>query len=125
MRIFMMFFLLLFPYLAVADGIETKLLDPAEEARAQTLFKELRCMVCAGESIHDSNADLAKDLRQLVRKRIESGDTDAAVLAYIASRYGDTILMKPPVTHSTYLLWFGPLVFLVIGVMVLAINRKR
>jgi cytochrome c-type biogenesis protein CcmH len=107
-------------------GFEAKLEDPAQEARAQAIFRQLRCMVCAGESIHDSNADLARDLRKLVRERVQAGETDEAVVAYIVSRYGDSILMKPPVKHSTYLLWFGPVTFVLLGILALvAVLRKE
>ena len=110
----------------MAIGLEGKLPDPAQEARAQVIFKQLRCMVCTGESIHDSNADLAKDLRQLVRERIESGESDDEIVAYIVSRYGETILMEPPVKTSTYFLWYSPLVFLLIGgVILISIGFKK
>lgn len=111
--------LIVFPVTAQGVGLEKKLQDPVQESRAQAIFQQLRCMVCAGESIHDSNADLAKDLRQLVRDRIQAGDTDESVIAYIVDRYGDSILMKPPLKQSTLLLWVGPVIFLLIGVVVL------
>lgn len=114
--------IILLPLIAHASSLETKLENPIEEARAQAIFKQLRCMVCAGESIHDSNADLAKDLRQLVRERIRSGESDEAVITYLTSRYGESILMEPPVNYSTYFLWFGPVVFLIVGVVVVAMG---
>ncbi len=92
----------------MALGPDEILPDPALEARARALSRELRCLVCQTESIDDSNAELARDLRLLVRRRLLAGDSDAAVLAYIHERYGDYVLMRPPVTDRTALLWFGP-----------------
>jgi cytochrome c-type biogenesis protein CcmH len=82
------------------------------EARARSIDKELRCLVCQNESIDDSNADLAHDLRVLVRQRITAGDSDAQVKQYIVARYGNYVLLKPPFDAETYLLWLGPLVLL-------------
>jgi len=89
--------------------------NPALEARAVALQKELRCLVCQGESLDESNAPLAADLRRLIRERIAAGDSDDQVKAFLVSRYGDFILMKPPLMPSTWLLWFGPLVVLLLG----------
>ena len=97
--------------LASAD----RLSDPALEARAVALQKELRCLVCQGESLDESNAPLAADLRRLIRARIEAGDSDDQVKAFLVSRYGDFILMKPPLMPATWLLWFGPLAVLLLG----------
>jgi len=82
--------------------------DPVMEARARALSKELRCLVCQNESIDDSNAELARSLRLLVRERLTKGDSDSAVLDYIHERYGDYVLLKPPVKGVTAVLWFGP-----------------
>ena len=82
--------------------------DPALEDRARALHEELRCMVCQNQSIDDSDAPLARDLRRLVRKRLVAGDDDSAVIAYIHARYGDFVLLRPPVDRRTWLLWFGP-----------------
>ena len=89
--------------------------DPALEARARQLDRQLRCLVCQNESIDDSNADLAHDLRLLVRRRIEAGDSNAAVKQYLVDRYGSFVLLKPPVERSTWLLWFGPAAVLLVG----------
>jgi cytochrome c-type biogenesis protein CcmH len=97
-----------------ATGPE-KLSNPAQEARAQTLQKEFRCLVCQGESLDESNAELAADLRRLIRARIAAGDTNEQIERYLVSRYGEFILMKPPVEPQTYALWFGPLLVLLIG----------
>ena len=89
--------------------------DPALEARARDISKGLRCLVCQNESIDDSGAELAHDLRVLVRERLVAGDSDAQVVDYLVKRYGDFVLLKPPVTPRTWLLWFGPVAILVIG----------
>jgi cytochrome c-type biogenesis protein CcmH len=102
------------PARAVVDPDEM-LKDPAQEARARALSKQLRCLVCQNQSIDDSNAPLARDLRRLVRERIAKGDTDAQVIAFLVARYGDFVLLKPPVGPGTWLLWFGPGLFLLGG----------
>ena len=84
--------------------------DPKQEARARAIDKELRCLVCQNESIDDSNADLAHDLRVLVRQRITAGDSDDQVKQYIVARYGNYVLLKPPFDVETFVLWFGPLI---------------
>ena len=100
--------------------------NPEHEARARTLSKELRCMVCQNQSIDDSDAPLAKDLRILVRERIEAGDTDRQVLDYLVARYGEFVLYRPQVEPGTWLLWFGPLALLLLGGLVLwRVVRRR
>lgn len=89
--------------------------DPALEARARSISRELRCLVCQNESIDDSNADLAKDLRLLVRERLVEGDSDAQVVSYIVSRYGDFVLLKPPLDLRTVFLWGAPFFTLFAG----------
>jgi cytochrome c-type biogenesis protein CcmH len=89
--------------------------DPVLEARARDIGKELRCLVCRNQSIDDSEADLAHDLRVLVRQRLAAGDTDEQVIDYVVSRYGDYVLLKPPFEAATLLLWGGPALVLVIG----------
>jgi cytochrome c-type biogenesis protein CcmH len=110
---------------AVPDALS----DPKLEARAVALQKNLRCLVCQGQSLDESNAPLAADLRRLVRVRIAAGDSDAEVEQYLVARYGDFILMKPPLEPSTYLLWFGPVAVLLLGgavvAVVVAAARKR
>ena len=100
---------------AVAVEPSERLADPAQEARARALSRELRCLVCQNESIDDSGADLAHDLRVLLRQRIAAGDSDSQAIGFIVNRYGDFVLLKPPVEPATYLLWFAPVVILVIG----------
>jgi cytochrome c-type biogenesis protein CcmH len=91
------------------------LADPKLEARARSIGKELRCLQCQNESIDESNAPLAHDLRVLVRQRLVKGDSDAAVKQYVVARYGTYVLLKPPFEAETYALWFGPLLLLAAG----------
>ena len=109
---------------ALAVNPDERLADPVLEARARTLGKELRCLVCQNQSIDDSNADLAHDLRVLVRERLTAGDSDAQVLAYLQARYGNYVLLKPPVDPATWVLWFGPAAVLLVGVGVLVARRR-
>jgi cytochrome c-type biogenesis protein CcmH len=97
-----------------ASGPE-KLADPRLEARAVALQRQLRCVVCQGESLDESNAPLAADLRGLIRQMIMNGRTDGEIENYLVARYGDFVLMKPPLNPETYLLWFGPLIVVIIG----------
>ena len=99
--------------------------NPRLEARARAIGKELRCLVCQNESIDDSNADLAHDLRVLVRQRITAGDSDEQVKTYIVARYGNYVLLKPPFDAETYLLWLGPLVLLLCAAGVVTIYYRR
>jgi cytochrome c-type biogenesis protein CcmH len=89
--------------------------DPVLETRARALSAELRCMVCQNQSIDDSNAPLAKDLRILVRDRLVQGDTDEEVMDYVVDRYGEYVLLRPRVAPHTYLLWFGPFIVLLLA----------
>ncbi|TFL18607.1 cytochrome c-type biogenesis protein [Jannaschia formosa] len=89
--------------------------DPALEARARALSEGIRCLVCRNESIDESNADLARDLRLLVRERLVAGDSDAEVIDFLVDRYGEYVLLNPPATGSTLLLWGAPLALLLLG----------
>ena len=89
--------------------------DPALEDRARALHEELRCMVCQGQSIADSDAALAQDMRAIVRERIAAGESDEAVRGFLTARYGDYVLLDPPVKPETYALWFGPAAVFVAG----------
>jgi len=102
---------------AAADGPDgpDRLSNPVLEGRAVALQKDLRCVVCQGQSLDQSNAPLAADLRRLIRTHIERGDTDRQIENYLVARYGDFILMKPPLELATFALWFGPLIVLLIG----------
>jgi cytochrome c-type biogenesis protein CcmH len=118
-----LFVMLAAPALAVLP--DERLADPALEARARTLSQELRCLVCQNQSIDDSNADLAHDLRVLVRERLVAGDSDTQVLAYLTSRYGDYVLLRPPVKPATWLLWFGPPMLLLAGGLAILLTWRR
>jgi cytochrome c-type biogenesis protein CcmH len=113
------------PALAVLPS--EQLPDPAQEARARDISRELRCQVCQNQSIDDSNAELAADLRRIVRERITAGDSDAQVFAYLTQRYGDYVLLKPPLRVDTLVLWFGPLAVPLIAATALffAMRRRR
>src|SRR5256712_8743846 len=101
------------------------LADAALEARARALSKELRCMVCQNQSIDDSDAPLARDLRILVRERLKAGDTDQQVIDFLVARYGDFVLLKPRFTSHTALLWLMPAVVFVIGALALVLVSRR
>lgn len=105
---------------------DTPLPDPAQEARAQRLFDDIRCVVCQHEAIADSPAGIASDMRRLVREEIAAGRTDAEVRADLVARYGDFVLFKPPVRIGTWLLWFGPFAaLLLVGASLLVVGRRR
>jgi cytochrome c-type biogenesis protein CcmH len=108
------------PGLAYAVRPDEMLADPGLEARAREVGRELRCLVCRNQSIDDSDADLAHDLRVLVRRRISAGDSNDQVLAYVRARYGDFVLLRPPFDIATLLLWGGPILILLGGGMALA-----
>jgi cytochrome c-type biogenesis protein CcmH len=110
---------------AAALAPEEQLADPALETRARALSKELRCLVCQNESIDDSNADLARDLRTIVRQRLVAGDSNAAVKQYLVARYGDFVLLDPPVEAKTYALWFGPALVLALGALGVVVFLRR
>ncbi len=126
MRIILVLFILALMTLPVAAvEPEEMLSDPALEARARDISAELRCLVCQNQSIDDSDAQLAKDLRVLVRDRLVEGETDEQVMAYVVSRYGDFVLLKPPFNSSTYVLWFGPILFVVVGLFAFFMFFRR
>lgn len=93
--------------------------DPELEKRVMNLSEELRCLVCQNETLADSRADLAVDLRREIREQMKAGKSDKEIIAFLTARYGDFVLYRPPVTPTTYLLWFGPFALLVIGLGVL------
>ena len=93
--------------------------DPALEQRLHNLSKDLRCLVCQNETLADSQADLANDLRDEIREQMKAGKTDKEIINFLTARYGQFILYKPQVTPTTYLLWFGPFVLLLAGLAVL------
>ena len=104
---------------------EEFLQDPQQELRARNISKNIRCMVCQNQSIDDSSAQLAKDLRSIIRVKVTEGQTDDEIYKFLTNRYGDFILLKPQLNKNTYLLWFLPLIFFVIGVFVLYWNNRK
>ncbi|GGH18548.1 cytochrome c-type biogenesis protein CcmH [Cribrihabitans marinus] len=117
------------PFAAGAVEPDEILDDPALEARAREISKDLRCVVCQNQDIDSSNAGVARDLRLLVRERLVAGDTDAEVIEYVRARYGDYVLLKPPFKPETYALWLAPALLVLFGVgtviVVLRSSRKR
>ena len=111
--------------LAAASDPAERLPDPAQEARARALFREVRCMVCQNESIADSEAGLAVDLRRLVRERIASGQDDAQVRGWLVDRYGEFVLLRPSFSWANLVLWLAPLAVVIAGVLALAQRLRR
>ena len=96
-----------------------------EELRARDISKNIRCMICQNQSIDESNAPLAKDLRILIRDKIKEGNEDEEIYRFLTDRYGDFILLKPPLKLSTLALWFLPFIFFIIGVFIIFLNNKK
>lgn len=115
--------LLSVPAFAVEPG--EMLDDPKLEERAREISKDLRCVVCQNQSIDDSNAELARDMRLLVRERLKTGESNQEVLDYMVSRYGDFVLLNPPMKVKTYALWFGPAAIFLIGIGVAVLFYRR
>jgi cytochrome c-type biogenesis protein CcmH len=111
------------PALAVEPG--EMLPDPALEARARDISRDIRCLVCQNQSIDDSQAELAHDLRVLIRERLLAGDSDAQVRDFLVARYGDFVLLEPPLKPKTYLLWFGPAAIFVAALLLIAAYFRR
>ena len=101
------------------------LTDPVLEARARDISKNLRCLVCQNQSIDDSNAGLARDLRIVVRERLVAGDSDGAVIEFVVARYGDFVLLNPPFKAATYVLWIGPAVIGAFGLLAVIVFFRR
>jgi len=116
---------LLAPSLSLAVEPGEMLKDPKLEARAQELSAELRCLVCQNESIDDSQATFAHDLRVLIRQRIQAGESNQEIKAYLVSRYGNFILLKPPIELSTLLLWGTPILILICGGAAILVSLRR
>ena len=110
---------------ALAVQPDEVLSDAKLEARARTLSRELRCMVCQNQSIDDSDAPLARDLRILVRERLKAGDTDAQVIDFLVARYGEFVLLRPRLSRHTWVLWLGPPILLIGGALALLILARR
>lgn len=103
----------------LADEARPMAQDPVLEERLMNLSRELRCLVCQNETLADSRADLAVDLRNEIREQMKAGKTDQEIIAFLTARYGDFVLYRPPVKATTYFLWFGPFVLLLAGLFVL------
>ena len=116
---------LLAPGAHAATSPDEILADPVLEQRARALARQLRCLVCQNQSIDDSDAELAHDLRQIVRERLVAGDSDSEILAFLTARYGDFVLLKPPVKPATWGLWFGPLAVLLVAAGGIVIYLRR
>ena len=110
---------------AIAVEPDEIISDPALEARARALSKELRCMVCQNQSIDDSDAPLAHDLRVLVRERLQAGESDQQVIDFLVARYGEFVLLRPRFSWHTALLWFGPATILIIGAYGVVVLARR
>ena len=104
---------------------EEFLQNPKQEIRARDISKNIRCLVCQNQSIDDSSAPLAKDLRALIRIKVQENDTDEEIYKFLTDRYGDFILLKPPFKISTFLLWSLPFVFVIIGIFILFVHNKK
>ncbi len=111
------------PALAISDPAEM-LRDPAQEARAEQVGRQLRCLVCQNESIEDSGADLARDLRGIVRQRVTAGDSDKQVTAWMVARYGNFVRLSPPFNALTAALWLSPLLALLAGLSLALLGRR-
>jgi cytochrome c-type biogenesis protein CcmH len=111
--------------IAAAPDPTDRLPDPTQEARARHLFQQTRCVVCQNESIDDSQAELAHDLRQVIRGQIAAGRSDAEIRAFLISRYGDFILLRPRFSPATVILWVGPFAIVLIGLGALLARRRR
>tara|TARA_B100001115_G_C15769070_1_gene377288 strand:+ start:172 stop:648 length:477 start_codon:yes stop_codon:yes gene_type:complete len=111
------------PIMAVEPN--ERLADPLLEERARMLSQNIRCLVCQNQSIDDSNATLAKDLRVLVREKLTAGATNDEIFDFLVDRYGDFILLNPPFKPTTYVLWYGPLIFLIFGILMVVLIMKR
>ena len=116
--------LLATPASAVSDPAEL-LPDRGQEQRAQTLGHQLRCLVCQNESVEESNADLARDLRRIIRQRVVAGDSDQQVVDWMVARYGDFVRLRPPFNATTLALWGAPVIALVVGFGAVLLARRR
>ena len=125
-------FLLIFFFFLVIDIDPSFTVEPNEiisnpiyENRARDLSKGIRCLVCQNQSIDDSDSDLAKDLRRIIRKKIIQGETDNEITQYLVDKYGNFILMKPPLYQDTYILWISPLLLMLVGITIMYFTLKK
>jgi len=130
-RLFLLMGMMLFLGLPLAVQASPQLVDQSplenevDEARARDLMSGLRCLVCQNQSIEDSNADLALTLRLIVREQVKAGKTDEEIKSYLVARYGEWVLMRPPLNARTYLLWGGPLFILILGGVGLFLRSRK
>lgn len=117
--------ILLFSKSSYSVEPEEFLQNPKQEIRARNITKNIRCLVCQNQSIDDSSAPLAKDLRVLIRTMVQKNNTDEEIYKFLTDRYGDFILLKPPIKISTFLLWSLPFVFFMIGIFILLLHNKK
>ena len=120
--IFLIQFFLNSSYTVEPDEI---LENQKQELRARNISKNIRCMICQNQSIDESNAPLAKDLRIIIRDKIKEGNNDKEIYKFLTDRYGDFILLKPPLKLSTLALWFLPFIFFIIGIFIVFLNNKK
>jgi cytochrome c-type biogenesis protein CcmH len=126
LKLFVLLVLMAFASLVVAKEATPMAMDPEMEKRVNEISAELRCLVCQNQTIADSHAELAVDLKNQVREMVKTGQTQDEIVDYMVTRYGDFVLYRPPVKPTTMLLWAGPFLLLLIGLTVLVINlRKR
>lgn len=111
------------PVSAAINAVEFD--SPQQSERYKNLIDELRCLVCQNQNLADSNADLAVDLKNIVEQKIKAGESDQQILDFMTQRYGDFVLYRPPLKSSTLLLWLGPMVFLMIGLVIVVAYIKR
>ena len=111
--------------LAAASDPADRLPDPAQEAKARAIFREVRCLVCQNESIDDSEADLARDLRQIVREQVKAGRSDAEIKRFLTDRYGEFVLLTPAFSAGNLALWAGPFLVVLLGVGLLLVRLRN
>lgn len=121
---FLLALLLAVPAFAVSDPAEL-LSNPQQERRAEAIGQQLRCLVCQNESVEASDADLARDLRRIIRQRVVAGDSDQQVIGWMVARYGNFVRLRPPFNAMTVLLWGAPVLALVFGTSIVLIARRR
>ena len=123
--VFSLFFTYFFSYYSYSVEPDEILNNKEQETRARNISKNIRCLVCQNQSIDESNAPLAKDLRILIRDKIKSGKKDEEIYNFLRDRYGDFIFLKPTLSQNTFLLWFLPFIFLAIGLIIIFFNNKK
>ncbi len=124
LRLAFLLLILAGPALAVSNPAEM-LSDPAGEARAEHIGRQLRCMVCQNESVEESEADLARDFRHIIRERVKAGESDQQIMDWMVARYGDFIRLRPPFSALTLLLWAAPMLAVGIGAGAVLLGRRR